>query len=334
MTLEGVRLTASVANVTPEVAAVEREVVRNELRQRNETGIYGSILSYVQAAVFPADHPYARPVIGSHESLSATTLEDAQRFVEQSYRPDNATLVIVGDVDLQAVGGVVEQSLPPGLRAGAPGRAFPARLDPVAPEPPAPPPAGPLPRYEQGVPRRSCGSAGRCRAASTPRGTSIGFVAAIAQSQLAGAFFHDPDIGAVQVQLVPGKEAAMLLCRVVLLDATNPERSVDHVLDRLVEIWDWDSAAPREDEGSAREAALGRSLQGDALPGARARLRVPLQRSAVTGMMLDAESLVDHGYERAELTHFTGDPAAYFARPPGGDGGRRRARDATSPTST
>src|SRR5262249_19659165 len=143
VTLEGVRLLATVANVTPEVAAVERDVVRNELRQRNETGIYGSILSYAQAAVFPAGHPYARPVIGTHESLSATTLEDPQRFVKEGYRPDNVTMVIVGDADLQAVGGVIEQSLPAELRAGTPGRAAPQRIDPVAPEPPAPPPAGP-----------------------------------------------------------------------------------------------------------------------------------------------------------------------------------------------
>ncbi|WP_415835091.1 M16 family metallopeptidase [Corallococcus soli] len=50
--LEGQRLSAPIAGISPEVFAVEREVVRNELRQRNETGYVGQVSGWVHAATF------------------------------------------------------------------------------------------------------------------------------------------------------------------------------------------------------------------------------------------------------------------------------------------
>ncbi len=55
--IEGERLAVPLQGVTPEIFAVEREVVRNELRERNETGFVGQVLSFVQQASFPEDHP-------------------------------------------------------------------------------------------------------------------------------------------------------------------------------------------------------------------------------------------------------------------------------------
>ncbi len=213
MTLEGVRLTSAVANVTPEVAAVEREVVRNELREQNETGIYGSIFSYLQAAVFPAGHPYARPVIGNHESLSSLTLQDAQRFVAASYRPENVTLVIVGDVDLQAVQPVVERSWPPELLAGAAAHPAAPRISDVPPEPPEPPPAI-LARDQEAVAAPELWIGWSLPRSFRGEGSLAPFLAAVTQNALSNGLWHDDDIGAIQVRLVEGAEASMLLCRV------------------------------------------------------------------------------------------------------------------------
>jgi zinc protease len=308
--LEGVRLSAPLAGITPEVAAVERDVVRSELRERNETGIFGSILGYMQAAVFPPGHPYARPVIGTHETLSAATLEDAQRFAAEHYRPENVTMVIVGDVDLQTAGGVIEQSLPPELRAGVPGRAAVPRLDAVAPAPPEPPRA-PMARYQAGVPTPELWIGWSLPRGFDAEGYLDRFAAVAAQDALEGAFWHDQDIAGVHVHLVRGKQAAMLLCRVALREATDPERSVEHVVDRLVRIWSWSTTA---------RGKIVRSLDGrrQMVPISQAEAVrhhdagfVRLQRRAVTAMMLGAENLVERGGERAELTHFSGDPAAY-----------------------
>ena len=49
--------------------------------------------------VFPYRHPYAGDVIGTPEDLRATTLEDVKSFFRQYYAPNNAVLLMLGDVD-------------------------------------------------------------------------------------------------------------------------------------------------------------------------------------------------------------------------------------------
>lgn len=98
MQLAAWRLARTLEGVTPEVFATEREVVRQELRQREETSIGGRIFDTLAAQLFPKGHPLARPVGGTHESLSAATLEHARKFVADHYRPDNCTIVISGAV--------------------------------------------------------------------------------------------------------------------------------------------------------------------------------------------------------------------------------------------
>jgi predicted Zn-dependent peptidase len=75
-------------------------VVRNELREGMETGPSGQARRDVAQAVFPPSHAYSRPIIGTHQSLSALTLDDARRFAAEHYRPDRMTMVVVADIDL------------------------------------------------------------------------------------------------------------------------------------------------------------------------------------------------------------------------------------------
>src|SRR2546426_10731286 len=56
-----------------------------------------------------AVHPYKRPTIGSIKDLDAATLADVQKFHTTYYRPDNATLVVVGDFDAKQLDGWVDQ---------------------------------------------------------------------------------------------------------------------------------------------------------------------------------------------------------------------------------
>ena len=57
-------------------------------------------LPYLFQHLYPEGHPYSRLGIGTHESLSNITLGDIQQFVKTNYRPENTTLVVVGDFDL------------------------------------------------------------------------------------------------------------------------------------------------------------------------------------------------------------------------------------------
>jgi zinc protease len=82
--------------VTQETFASEREVVKEERRLRVDNQPYGQIWEDLDAVAF-TKHPYHHPVIGNMDDLNKATVEDVRQFFHTFYRPDNATLVIVGD---------------------------------------------------------------------------------------------------------------------------------------------------------------------------------------------------------------------------------------------
>ena len=77
---------------------LQRDVVRNERRQMTENRPYGKVELRLPELLYPKEHPYHHPVIGSHADLEAATVEDVRSFFEEHYRPDNAALVVAGDV--------------------------------------------------------------------------------------------------------------------------------------------------------------------------------------------------------------------------------------------
>jgi len=78
----------------------QRAVVQNERRQRYENRPYGTWVLDLYAALYPEGHPYHNAPIGSHEDLENATLEDVKAFFARWYVPNNASLVIAGDVDI------------------------------------------------------------------------------------------------------------------------------------------------------------------------------------------------------------------------------------------
>lgn len=76
----------------------ERSVVQEEYRQSYLAPPYGMLEYLIEQQSF-STHPYKRPTIGSIEDLGAASLENVQAFHGTFYRPDNATLVVVGDFD-------------------------------------------------------------------------------------------------------------------------------------------------------------------------------------------------------------------------------------------
>lgn len=76
----------------------ERDVVKEERRQRVENQPYGRLSEIIYDKAFTV-HPYKHPVIGSMAHLEAASIDDVRAFHRTYYRPDNATLVIAGDFD-------------------------------------------------------------------------------------------------------------------------------------------------------------------------------------------------------------------------------------------
>ncbi|NEE52619.1 insulinase family protein, partial [Streptomyces sp. SID8455] len=77
----------------------QRDVVKNERRQRYDNVPYGTAFEKLTALSYPEGHPYHHTPIGSMADLDAATLEDARAFFRTYYAPNNAVLSIVGDID-------------------------------------------------------------------------------------------------------------------------------------------------------------------------------------------------------------------------------------------
>jgi zinc protease len=105
----------------------QRDVVKNERRQNFENRPYGLASLKLSEALFPPNHPYHWPVIGSMEDLSAAGYEDVLQFFKSYYGPNNASLVVAGDIEPGHARHLVEKwfsDVPKG-----------ARVDPIAAPP-------------------------------------------------------------------------------------------------------------------------------------------------------------------------------------------------------
>ena len=96
--LEADRLGTLLDALTQESLDNQREVVKEERRQRYDNVPYGDAMELLNALTFPPDHPYGHTTIGSMDDLNAATLADVQSFFRTHYRPSNAVLSLVGDV--------------------------------------------------------------------------------------------------------------------------------------------------------------------------------------------------------------------------------------------
>lgn len=92
-------------------AALEREkqVVKNEKRQRVDNAPYGYTDEIIRKNLYPQGHPYNWTVIGALPDLQAATIDDVKAFYKQYYGAKNASLVIAGDIDIDETKKLVEQ---------------------------------------------------------------------------------------------------------------------------------------------------------------------------------------------------------------------------------
>ncbi len=90
----------------------ERDVVKEEYRYRVLAPPYGRLFNAIAVESY-VKHPYRRPGIGNIEELDASTLEDVRAFHSTFYRPDNATLIVVGDFDQAQLDGWVDKYFTP-----------------------------------------------------------------------------------------------------------------------------------------------------------------------------------------------------------------------------
>ena len=92
----------------------QNEVVKEEKRQRIDNAPYGAIIyrTGIDKHLFKK-HPYGQSVIGSMEDLNAAKLEEFQAFNDKYYNPNNATLVVAGDIDIKETKKMIEDYFGP-----------------------------------------------------------------------------------------------------------------------------------------------------------------------------------------------------------------------------
>jgi zinc protease len=103
----------------------QREVVRNERRESYEMKPYGMAWKVLLENLWNPEFPYHWQTIGSHEDLQAASLDDVREFFQRWYGPGNASLAIVGDIDLVKTRALVEKHFGGIPRADPPKRATP-----------------------------------------------------------------------------------------------------------------------------------------------------------------------------------------------------------------
>jgi zinc protease len=85
--------------VTKSAFANQQNVVQNEKRQSVDNAPYGHNEALILKKLYPKGHPYSWDVIGEMKDLANATVEDVKAFHKKFYSPDNATLVLSGDID-------------------------------------------------------------------------------------------------------------------------------------------------------------------------------------------------------------------------------------------
>jgi zinc protease len=95
--LESDRMGFFLPALTQEKLDIQREVVKEERRQRYDNVPYGTAFERMLHLAFDPDYSYHWPTIGSMEDLEAASLDDIREFFSTWYRPDNCTLTLVGD---------------------------------------------------------------------------------------------------------------------------------------------------------------------------------------------------------------------------------------------
>ncbi|MBE0675418.1 MAG: insulinase family protein, partial [Bacteroidales bacterium] len=109
MWLESDRMGYLINTVTPQSFALQQNVVQNEKRQMVDNRPYGFTDYIILKNLYPVGHPYNWNVIGEMEDLANATVEDVKEFHQKFYIPNNATLVVSGDYEVEEVKALIEK---------------------------------------------------------------------------------------------------------------------------------------------------------------------------------------------------------------------------------
>jgi zinc protease len=292
LALEAERLRAPLQGINDEDVAIERDIVGNEILERNERDFEGGLMAWAAQALFPSDHRYRKPIGGNIESLAAIGRRDALWFTATQYRPTNATLTVVGDVERSEIDAALAR-----VRSG---EAPPTGADPLpdlvdVPLAPPDPPAG-------GIAQQEGSFAGpRIWLAWTLPGTygpTSAFTEVLPRvlnglidtQQLAGHGPTGADIGRLRFFVAPGLAASTLFAEAHLRSGRDPQGSAKIVIDAVAKLG-------QPEPGGDAEAVMAHVVMG-----------------VLSQVVLETEDMLTRATRYAEADRVTGDAVNALAR--------------------
>src|SRR6516165_12644254 len=108
LAMESDRMANLLGALTETKLEIQKDVVKNEYRQNYANRPYGMVWPLLAEALYPPHHPYSWLTIGVMEDLDSASLDDVSSYFRRFYVPSNASLAIVGDVDLERVFALVD----------------------------------------------------------------------------------------------------------------------------------------------------------------------------------------------------------------------------------
>jgi zinc protease len=258
----------------------ERDVVKEELRQRVLAQPYGRLFTlYVPQATYRT-HPYHRPGIGSIADLDAATLDDVRAFHQAYYRPDDAALVVVGNFDEAKLAAWVDKYFGPLERPADPIRRV------TAAEPPRTQ-AGVFDGYGPNVPLPALAITWLAPSASSPDAAALKVLDAILSSGKSSRLYDS---------LVYQQQVATE----VMSDADLPQQPGEFMVGAVM--------ASGHDLAEGEKALLAEVEKLRAAPPSQAELD-EAKNELVAGKLRERETIDGRGFALGYALALQGDPA-------------------------
>jgi len=273
----------------------ERAIVENELNQRNELGVYGRVMAWMQGALFPAGHPYARPIGGNKTTLRRLTLADARAFAATHYRPSNATILVVGDAGTTALPAVASR-LPESMKskANASPRPAPKTLQQASLGGPDAKASRDGPQARPDVLKAAVAIPEIWLAYDLGGGGAESTVAKIlaaraAETAVRARLMPEPEVLGVDFHEIELEQRTLLACQIVLENDRRRDALAEKARDLIWALW--------SDQGPPAAIEWEGWQQGTVLD---------LRQAALADAVLDAEPFVRRALNRASIFHATG----------------------------
>ncbi|KTE01002.1 M16 family metallopeptidase [Sphingopyxis sp. H115] len=238
--LESDRMGHLLGAVTQEKLDNQRGVVQNEKRQ-GDNNPYGLLRYEIFENLFPTGHPYHHSTIGSMADLDAASLDDVKKWFTDNYGPNNAVLVLAGDVDVATAKAKVQEwfgDIPRGPAVAMPATSVPTLPAPLAKE------------VKDLIPTtriyRMWAIPGLNDPEAVPLQMAMGVLGGLSSSRLDNALVRrDPVAVSVSAFAQPFEDAGILLVQADVKDGVDPA----HVSKRLdEEIASFLASGPTADE--------------------------------------------------------------------------------------